>query len=328
MMVRASKIIRKSIQNFLNNYHSYASIAALLVFPVSASILLSQAALNPATSPVLQTVHARIRSLFDAAGFPPSLQFASLLNLKLAQTACAYLLTLPFTLTFLIAAKATVIQILHRNLSAPPRLNSLLPTTFLSVLSTHLCASLFVLSANATAFSLMFITTNALDVVGLSASHAALLCLSAASAIVYSVILANTLVACNLASVVAGMEDCGGPTAVLKACVLIRGRTATALTLALPANLGMAVVEGLFQYRIVRVYHGGINLSIVWEAVTIAYIYSLLVIFDVVTCCIFYKSCISDDDQLSWDDGYHYRIAAEVVADEGGSPKLKACDMP
>ncbi|KAK1273654.1 hypothetical protein QJS04_geneDACA007916 [Acorus gramineus] len=324
-MARASQIIRKAIQTFLNNYHCYASVATLLVFPVSASVLLSQSLL-PSTSPVLLTIHTRIRSLFNAAGFPRTLQFASLLNAKLAQTLSSYLLTLPFTLTFLVAAKASIIQIIRHKLSTHPRLNSL-PPTFFSVLSTQLCGSMVMLSANAAAFSLVFIAINALDIVGLSGSSTVLLCLSAASAILYSIVLANTLVACNLATIIAGMENCGGYEPILKACIMIRGRAATALTLALPANLGMAVVEALFQYRVVRAYHRGISVSIAWEALTITYIYSFLIVFDVIIGCIFFKSCMSDG-QLSWDDRYHYRIHPEIQTNEGPSTKLKAHELP
>ncbi|KAF9620275.1 hypothetical protein IFM89_011010 [Coptis chinensis] len=50
--------------------------------------------------------------------------------------------------------------------------------------------------------------------------------------------------------VVAGMENCGGFLAILKACVLIRGRAATALSLALPVNFGFAALEALYKFRL------------------------------------------------------------------------------
>jgi hypothetical protein len=48
------------------------------------------------------------------------------------------------------------------------------------------------------------------------------------------------------------MERFGGYLAILKACVMIRGRASTALSLTLAVNIALAGVEALFQYRIVR----------------------------------------------------------------------------
>jgi hypothetical protein len=73
-----------------------------------------------------------------------------------------------------------------------------------------------------------------------------------AAAVVYSIILANVIIICNLALVISGMERFGGYLAILKACVMIRGRASTALSPTLAVNIALAGVEALFQYRIVR----------------------------------------------------------------------------
>ncbi|XP_077223947.1 uncharacterized protein LOC143857402 [Tasmannia lanceolata] len=314
-MEKTHKIIRKSIHTFLQNYHHFAATVAFLAFPVSASILLSQTVIP--FSPLPQTVYSRFRSLFDAAGFPPSSQFFSLLNLKLSQTISSSIFTLPFTLSFLLLAKASIIQILHHKhkQSQSPLCFSSLINLYYPLLLTQVCNSFVILSANATAFSLLFLAFNSLDVLGIS-SQGFLLFLSTAGAIVYSVILANALIICNMAIIVAGMESSGGFLAILKACVLVRGRAATALLLALPINLGLAAVEALFQYRVVRAYKlfGDFNSSIAWEAPLIVYIYSLLVILDTVTGCIFFESCKSST-RLNREDGYYYRI--ELMEERG-----------
>ncbi|XP_058081904.1 uncharacterized protein LOC131229875 [Magnolia sinica] len=293
-MEKPTKIIRKSIHTFLRNYHHFTSIATFLVFPVSASILLSQAL--PSSLPLLQSTHSRLQSLFDTAGFPPSSQFFSLLNIKLSQTIFSSIFTLPFTLSFLLLAKASIIQVLCCGPSSPCRHLSFysLLHVYHPLLITHVCNCLVILSANASAFSLLFLTFNSLDVIGLSSPNI-LLFLSTASAVLYSVVLANTLVICNLAIVVAGMENCSGYMAILKACVLMRGRAATALSLALSTNLGFAAVEALFMYRVVRAYRQfhKFSASVAWEAVLITYIYSIFIVLDTVVGCIFYRSCKS-----------------------------------
>ncbi|XP_038879275.1 uncharacterized protein LOC120071218 [Benincasa hispida] len=89
------------------------------------------------------------------------------------------------------------------------------------------------------------------------------------------------------------MERKGGFMAILKACVLIQGRSATALLVALPFNLGMAAIEALFQYRIVRVYHsrGKLGSSMVVEGMFVAYLYSVFVVLDAIVNTLFFKSC-------------------------------------
>eukprot|EP00262_Sarcandra_glabra_P009486 TRINITY_DN23897_c0_g1_i1.p1 TRINITY_DN23897_c0_g1~~TRINITY_DN23897_c0_g1_i1.p1 ORF type:complete len:371 (-),score=29.85 TRINITY_DN23897_c0_g1_i1:288-1274(-) len=309
-------IIRKSIYTFLQNYHYLASAIAIVVFPFSASILLSQA-ITPSSSPLIPTIQTRLRSLFNASGFPPSSQFFSLLNIKLSQTISTSIFSLPFTLSFLLIAKSSIIQVLHYKYPKPP-FSSPLSSLYLSLLLTHLCNSFVILSANAAAFSILFFAFNSLDVLGLSSSPNLLLFLSATGAVLYSVILANTLIICNMAMVVAGMENCSGYLAILKACVLIKGRAATALSLALPTSIGLAAIEALFHYRVVRSYHlsDNLNRSIAWEAMLIAYLYSLLILLDTVIACIFFKSC-KLDTRSNWEGGYHYQI--EFAEETGNS---------
>ncbi|XP_008790099.2 uncharacterized protein LOC103707406 [Phoenix dactylifera] len=292
-MGKVIEITRRSIHAFFQSYHSFASTAALLVFPVSAATLLSHS-LTLSSSPILRTISSRLRLLFEAAGFPATSQFFSLLNFRLSQAILTFISTLPFTLVFLILAKASVIQIIWefpRCRLAPPPFSSLLHL-YPSLLLSHLSNSLAILSVNAVIFSILLLAFNAVDILHLSSSNSMLL-LSATSAILYSMVNANAMVACNLAIVISATENNGGYLSILKALVLIRGRTATAITLALPASLGMAAVEALFQCRVMRPYHlsGKSNPSVIWEASLITYIYSLLVVLDTIVTCMFLKSC-------------------------------------
>lgn len=292
-MDRAGKIMRRSVYTFLQQYQFFTSTAALLVLPFSVSILLSQAFL-PFSSRLLPIVHERLESLFQVAGFPPSSQFFNILNLKLSQTISSSIFTLPFSISFLLIGKACIIQALNDNKPGFPSPSLSLISLYCPLLMTYIWNSFLILSANATAFSVLFIAFNCLEGLGY-ASPNFLLLLSAAAAILYSIILANSLIICNLALISSGMEKCGGHIAILKACVMIQGRTSAALSLALPINLALAAVEALFQYRVVRGYHfsGKPRSSSLasLEGLLIAYIYSLLVVLDTIASCIFYKSC-------------------------------------
>lgn len=134
---------------------------------------------------------------------------------------------------------------------------------------------------------------------------------------------------CNMAIIVAGMESCDGFLAILKACVLIRGRTATALTVALPTNLGLAAIEALFHYRVVRAYRmsdGKLNPTSAWEAPLIAYMYSLLIILDTVMGCIFFKSCRNSSSHPNQEGRHCYQVELMEEDDAAAFKSLKAVE--
>lgn len=97
--------------------------------------------------------------------------------------------------------------------------------------------------------------------------------------------------------------------AILKACALIRGRTSTALLLALPVNMALAAIEALFQFRVVRAYHfaGKLGASMALEGIFIAYLYSIFIVLDTVVICIFFKSC-KTGYWIEQEGRYSYRI--------------------
>ncbi|OVA13410.1 hypothetical protein BVC80_8771g30 [Macleaya cordata] len=306
-MERTANIFRRSIHTFFQNYQYFTSTAAFLLLPVSVSVLLSQA-VEFNSFPLLPTFLTRLQSLFDAAGFPPSSQFFFLLNLKLSQTISSSIFTFPFSLSFLLVAKAAIIQALHHKTSSSPPFSSSF-SLYHPLLLTYLCNSFFIISAHATGLCILILLFNSFDAFGFS-SPSFLFFLSAAGAVLYSVILCNTIIICNLALVVAGMENCGGFLAILKACFLIRGRDSAALSLALPVNLGLAFLEALLQYRLVRAYHLSRKLSssAAFEGLLIAYLYSLFILGETIISCTFYKSCKSGL-RIDGEDRYsHYRI--------------------
>lgn len=302
---RAGRVMRAAVAAFFQGYHCFSSVAAILAFPFSAAVLASEA-LAP-SSALLRGVSSRLRSMFHAAGFPPSAFFA-LLNAKLSQTVFTFAATLPFTLTFLLLAKACVAGMLRPGQQERPRrrpLASLPPLAtvagaYPALVATHLFNSFVMLSANAAVFSLLFLAFGAADLLGLT-SHEATLALSAAGAIAYSVAIGIATVVCNLAVVVAAMERCAGHAAVLRACVVIRGRVPTALALALPTNLSIAAAEALFQLRVVsqRRRAGKLAPGVAGEAFSIAYIHALCVVLEIIVSCMFYRSCKrSEADEL------------------------------
>ncbi|WOG99601.1 hypothetical protein DCAR_0518954 [Daucus carota subsp. sativus] len=288
-METTSKIIRSSIYIFLSNYH-YFTISAILALPFSASVLLSQALVPSST--LLPPIQIRLQALLNAAGLPSSSEIFNIFSLKLSQTITSTVLVLPFTFSFLILAKASVIKALSQQKPSQIKIFS-----FISILSpifsTQIWTSLLILSANATSFSILTIAYNFLDVYKLLSTSTSIVLFSAAAAILYSIILANAFVISNLAVVLSGMEAKGGCISLLKACVLIKGRNSKAISLALPLNLALAAIEALFQYRAVAVLssNGFPNFSMTLECIVIAYLYSIFIVLDTIISCMFFRSC-------------------------------------
>lgn len=289
-METSYKIIRSSIFIFLSNYH-YFTISAILALPFSASVLLSQA-LVPSSS-LLSPIQIRLQRLLNAAGLPQSSEFFDILSLKLSQTITSMILVLPFTFSFLLIAKASIIKALSQQKPSPPlKISSCIPI-LKPIFSTQVWTSLLILSANATSFSFLSIAFNCLDVYKLLSSSTSVVLFSAAAAILYSIILANAFVISNLAFVLSGMEAKGGYVSILKACVLIKGRNSKAISLALPLNMALAAIEALFLYRGAVVFssNGFPTFSMTLEWIVIAYLYSIFIVLDTIISCMFFKSC-------------------------------------
>ncbi|XP_058788396.1 uncharacterized protein LOC131662596 [Vicia villosa] len=304
------KILRKSIHTFLQNYQNFTTKASLLALPFSASILLSQA-LVPLSSSLFPQIYNHLKTLFYAAGFPSSHLF-TILNLKVSQTITSSIFTFPFTLTFFLIAKAFIIQALNKSEKYS---QSSSYDNYKPILHTYFYNTFFILSANATTFCLLFLAFSFSEGLG-NSSRSLTLFLSAAAVVFFSVILANVLVMCNMALTVSGMEGRGGYMAILKACILLRGKTTMALFLALPVNVGLAAIEALFQFRVVRGYYTGENswFFLVLEGIFIAYMYSIFIIIDTIVSCMFYKSCKIRESWIDKEDKHFLRI--EFIGEE------------
>ncbi|PIN23837.1 hypothetical protein CDL12_03439 [Handroanthus impetiginosus] len=289
-MGRTSKIVRRSIFSFLQNYQYFTLTPALLAFPYAVSTLLTQSLIP--SLPLLPIVHGRLRSLFLAAGFPPSSQLFAILNLKLSQTILTFLFVCPFSFSFLLLAKASIIRFLK-----PPKQPSL-SSLFSPLLITQLCNSIVIITTNSTCFFLLVIFFNFFEFFELS-SPRTLLFISIIGAIFYSIILANAYIICNLALVSSGMDQHGGFLSILKACVLLQGRIAVALSLVVPINLSLAAIEALFQYRIIRNFHRSMapDLAMLLEGLLIAYLYALILVLDTVVGCMLWRSCKKDQKE-------------------------------
>ncbi|KAI4329637.1 hypothetical protein MLD38_028003 [Melastoma candidum] len=302
------KVLRRSVSKFLQGYHYFTIIPTICILPFSTTLLLSQAhlLLFPSSHP-LPWFLDRLATLFEVAGLPTSSGPFSVLLLKISETVASFVRTLPFTFTFLLLGKSLALLFLSRS---KPSASSL-ALMYAAIVRTYVCGLMAILSANATAFFVLFLVFDCINGLGISSPgySTSLLFLGV---IVYSTILSYTVVVCNLSLTVSGIEKRGGFMVILKTCFLTRKRELTALSLAVPINLLRAATEALFQYRVVTTYqqNGRFSLAMVSEGCFIAYWYSVFIVLDVVISHTFLKSrrfeeedndacCDENDEKIS-----------------------------
>ncbi|XP_030530702.1 uncharacterized protein LOC115741115 [Rhodamnia argentea] len=147
------------------------------------------------------------------------------------------------------------------------------------------------------------------------------------AAIVYSMIIANTIIVCNLALVLSGIEKHGGSLAIIKAYLMMRGRRATALSFAVIGNFTLAATEALFRYRVIAPYHasGSFSIGILLEGCYIAYLYSVLIVLDTIVACTFFRSC-QVEDFINCNDKFYCQIQIFDAADGPYDNSLKSSD--
>ncbi|KAK4252483.1 hypothetical protein QN277_014477 [Acacia crassicarpa] len=313
----SGKILRRSVHSFLQNYHYFTSVSAFLALPFSVSVL-SQAFVPSSSSSLFTQISFRLTTLFDAAGFPSSSssQMFALFIDKASETIASSIFTLPFTLTLFIIAKASIFYALkqpHKRDSSAFSLTSMMISLYKPLLKTCISGSLLIFSAISTSYCLMFFAFGVIEGLDYTSPNTLFL-VTACGAVVFSVLLANALIISNMAMAVSGMEGHGGYLAILKACVLIRGRISMALLLALPMNMSLAAIEALFQFRIVRAYRvgGKIEPSTALEAIFIAYLYSIFIVLDTIVASLFYKSC----KKRSWINDEEGKLLVRIEISE------------
>ncbi|GER53103.1 L-arabinose transport system permease protein AraP [Striga asiatica] len=290
-MSKTTGIIRKSIFAFLRNYGYYIFAPTLLAFPYASAYLIAQSLIP--SSRLFPPIHDRLISLFLSAGFPPSSRLFSILTVKLSQTLLTSLLVSPFAFSFLLLAKASVIvKSLH-----PRKKNTEFTFTawkekaiLRPILVTQFCSSLVILSANAACYFFLTVFFKFLDFLSLPSLAGVV-----GGLVVYSIVVANSYVLCNLALVLSGVEGECGFVSIAKACVAVRGRTGIGLWLAVVANVCFAAIEALFEYRVMRAYYGEVSGRnsglLVMEGVFVSCLYAVFVVLDTIIACEFLRWC-------------------------------------
>ncbi|EPS68484.1 hypothetical protein M569_06284 [Genlisea aurea] len=282
-----TKIMRKSIFLFLRNIHLFSSSPALLAVPYSAAVLLFPPLVSSSSSSSA-AVFPALRNRLDALS-PP---LARVLAVALVSSLFAF----PLAISSLLLAKTRAVGVLKdedgRSLPLPV------------LVAAQLCGSSLRWGVDAACLCALFVGSDLMDDLGFS-SRGMRIPIAGVGAVLYSILMSNACIVSNLSAIVCMCSEGGVLRSILGACRVGIGGGA-AIRLAMPMNVGLAGVEALFRYRVVRGYGergGTADCSLVVEGMFIAYLYSLLLVLDTVVGFVLLKSFREGEEE---EDGRLY----------------------
>ncbi|KAJ7553837.1 hypothetical protein O6H91_06G115100 [Diphasiastrum complanatum] len=286
------QILRESIFVLRADYSFFWWILTVLLAPLSAVILCQVLVTGPVIKSLARQMEAaaQVRTLLVNPLY-------KIVFLKISENVVANVFYSPFIITLSLLSKASISykvaciyaghQPLFRNfVIAVFKLYKRLVLTYIWIC---LCAF-----GSVTSFALSLVAVTAL-LHFLRFSADIVFLVSIVVATIFCVFFAHLLAICNLANVVSVLEDKYGSSALTRAFFLIKGRTQVALLLLLFSTTMAALVDGLFQYRVVGRpnYHYSKDISRIWEAPLLVLMFSSLVLCDSIMNTIFYFTCKS-----------------------------------
>lgn len=296
----ALNILRESITLLRANSSILMSIMVLLICPVS-GLLLSRALLH---GELANKLTARLYQAAAAVGLLHYLSLVKSIYESISQVLLSYALAAPILFTIWLLAKASIIYIVSCSYADK------IPTLFTSITAgarlwkriffTYLWSCLVLLGFVTMAATLFLLIISLLDALHFSADLIFLTEL--ALGLFYSVIFAQIIVVGNLANVVSILEEHYGLSALVRSFHLIKGKIQVALSLFFATTLGTAMVESLYQYRVIGIppSNYAINTaSRLWEGPLLVFMYSFLLLLDGIVGCVFYFTCKSATSAFS-----------------------------
>ncbi|EYU28808.1 hypothetical protein ABFS82_12G097100 [Erythranthe guttata] len=306
----ALEILRETVRILRYNSAGFMAIVAVLICPVSA-VVLSNVLVNQSLSKWLSI---RLLLIAKSSGLPLR-PFVKHSCQKLSETVVSVTLSFPLFITLSLLSKAAVVYSVDCTYSRrkfdSSKLYVIVSKIWKRVVFTYLWVCL-VVSGCVTLFLVLLIVVSSVFFLIMGFPSDLILYPAMVVGFLFSVVLANTIIICNIAVVISVLEDVSGPQALLRSSSLIKGQTQVGLLIFLGSTIGMAFVEGLFEHRVKTLSYGD-GSSRIWEGPLLVVMYSFVVLIDSMMSAVFYFSCKS------------YRMES---ANEENEPVLEALTIP
>lgn len=285
----ALDILRETVWILRYNSTGFMAILAVLICPVSA-VLLSNVLVNQS---LVKTLTFRLLLVAKSSGLALK-PFIIHSCQKLSEMVISAIMCFPLFITLSLLSKAAVVYSVDCTYSRK-RFDSLkfyviIRKIWKRIVFTYLWVCALLSSCLTLFIVLLVIVSCVFFLMGFPSDL--ILYPAMVVGLIFSIIIANAIIICNIAIVISVLEDVSGPQALLRSSSLIKGQTQVGLLIFLGSTIGMAFVEGLFEHRVTTLSYGD-GSSRIWEGPLLVVMYSFLVLIDSMMSTVFYFSCKS-----------------------------------
>ncbi|KAM7269465.1 hypothetical protein ACFE04_024962 [Oxalis oulophora] len=287
--MNALEILRETVRILRYNSSAFMTVAALLICPVSA-LLLSNILVDES---IVNTLTLRLLLVAKSSGLPFK-PFIKQSCHRFSESAISSAMCFPFFITLSLLSKAGVVYSVDCTYSKKmvqfSKFFLIIRKLWQRVLSTYLWVCTLIVACVMFFFVLLIAVCSTFSLLGFSSDlnvYAAIMV-----GLVFSVAFGNCIMICNIAIVIAVLEDVSGPQALLRSIVLIKGQTQVGLLIFLGSTIGTTFIEGLFEHRVKTISYGD-GSSRTWEGPLLVLMYSFVVLIDYMMSAVFYYSCKS-----------------------------------
>lgn len=287
--ISALEILRETVRILRYNLTGFMAILAVLICPVSA-VLLSNVLVNQS---LVRRLTLRLLLVAKSCGLPlkPFIKHSSQ---KLSEMVISVTLCFPLFITLSLLSKAAVVYSVDCTYSRKKFDSSkfyvIVSNIWKRVVMTYLWVCLIISSFLTLFIVLLVVVSSVFLVMGFPSDL--ILYPAMVVGFLFSIIIANAIIICNIAIVISVLEDVSGPQALLRSSSLIKGQTQVGLLIFLGSTIGMAFIEGLFEHRVKTLSYGD-GSSRIWEGPLLVLMYSFVVLIDSMMSAVFYFSCKS-----------------------------------
>ncbi|XP_058075626.1 uncharacterized protein LOC131224078 [Magnolia sinica] len=284
-LIDTPQICRESIRILLLHPTQFQSISIFLFSPLPISLFLSHLLIHQ--YPKIPPSTFKLTTLLFGQDGPPFEQNGPL-NI-LSNSLFSYIMCFPSSITFLLLGKAATAHLIANTYNgighSRRRLLARSGVVWVKLLHTWFWEFLIVLGLSWVFGVCLATLPNMLFAYGICSKMIGVWVVLGFLGIPFCIVFAHVMVVGSLAKVVSVLEeDCYGFESLVKAKDLIKGRRQTALAMALISNVGLRLVEGLFEFRLWK----GISM---WEGPMLVSMYSLVLVLDTVMNVVFFFTC-------------------------------------
>ncbi|XP_009619962.1 uncharacterized protein LOC107767800 [Nicotiana tabacum] len=287
--LNALEILRETVRILRYNSIGFMAIAALLICPVSA-VVLSNVLVNHS---LVKRLTIRLLLVSKSSGLP-LMPFIKLSCQKFSEVVISAVMCFPLYVTLSLLSKAAIVYSVDCTYSRKKfdsqKFYVIMTKIWKRVVVTYLWVCT-VISGCFTLFVVLVVSVSSVfSIMGFPPDL--ILYPAMVVGMIFSIILANAIIICNIAIVISVLEDESGPQALLRSSSLIKGQTQVGLLIFLGSTIGMAIVEGLFEHRVKTISYGD-GSSRLWEGPLLVLLYSFVMLIDSMMSTVFYFSCKS-----------------------------------